>query len=94
MTGRPLALIALFCAGMVAACGGSGTQASNPRQVMLTAAHLTEAQSFRMDASGQESFSGSGSISGQLGPLGALSPFISAERAEFWPRFKQRVASW
>lgn len=69
MTDRPLAFAALLCALAVTACGGGSTQAKNSRQVVLTAAQLTQAQPFRMDGSIHESFGGSGALGAAPGPL-------------------------
>ena len=71
MRSRSLALAALLAAGLVAACGSGGTGSSHPglrspREIVLTAATLTQAQPFRMDATIDESFSGGGAASSAL----------------------------
>lgn len=47
----------MLCAMGVSACGGGITHARDSRQVMLTAAQLTQAQPFRFDMSVEESIS-------------------------------------
>ena len=71
MRSRPLALATVLSAGLVAACGSGGTGSSHPgsrsaREIVLTAATLTEAQPFRMDGTIDETFSGSAALSSAL----------------------------
>src|SRR5215469_1589500 len=73
MSRRPLAIAGLFCMAAIAACGsgtGSGGRASNARQILLTAAQLTQTQSFRMDGTITEDLSGSSALGSAAGPTG------------------------
>lgn len=71
MTRRALALATVLAAGLLAACGSGGTGSSHPgsqsaREIVLTAATLTQAQPFRMDGTIEETFSGSAALSSAL----------------------------
>ena len=71
MRSRPLAVATLLSAFLAAACGSSGTGSSHlgsrsPREIVLSAVTLTEAQPFRMDGTIEETFSGSAALSSAL----------------------------
>lgn len=62
---RPVAFAGLLLTAVVAACGGGGTtHSSNPKQIVLTAAQLTQAQPFRMDGTVDESITGPAVLGG------------------------------
>lgn len=82
MSGRRLVLAGFTCVLTVTACGASArAQPKDFRQVVLTAARLSQDQPFRMDATGEESIGGSGALGSASGPLTLNLHFDVASKA-------------